>query len=271
MAGEAEELREIKVSAAEGAKVDAPAPTTSPSSAPATSAPVNVSTKVKRDIPEAKPAGRSWHILLPGLLVLTTLLMVLALIRQEVMQWPPSPRLVVVPRGNLPAYHQIQEADLRSQIRFAGRTEAETLKKASDIVGRYTLRALRKDEPIEETQLGPAVNNAQFSGKTAVVVSLPDVTVSNEPLKAGDVVDITFGPPPGQGQQQQSQASPGAPFQNVFVLNVKPPDKSDPAIKDQPVKNYLLILALPLERQAEFEAEIAKEMPLTFRRKQLTR
>ena len=262
MAEEVAESGTVKVG--NGAKVEVPSAPVEPGVATPTT-PVSEDSKETETVGSEEPASRSWIKLLFALVALTALLMAAAWVRREVMHWPPSPRLVVVPKYDLPAYHQIKEADLTSQIRFAGRTEAETLKRARDIVGRYTLEALHKDGPIAETQLGPAVNDAQFSGKAAIEVSLPDVTVSNERLKAGDVVDISFRPP---SHEQKSQASPGMSFQNVFVLNVKPPD---PAAKDQPVKNYLVVFALPLDRHAELEAEIAKKTSITLRRKQLTR
>src|SRR6185503_11444913 len=214
MADDVAESRAIKVSTGNVGRAEVPSAPAAPSIEIPTTP---LEQDSKKTIGSEEPASRSWIKLLFALVGLTVLLMVMALVRQEVVHWPPSLRLVVVPKYDLPAYHQIKEADLTSQIRFAGRTEAETLKSAKDIVGRYTLEALHKDNPIAETQLGPAVNDAQFSGKLAVEVSVPDVSFANGQLKAGDVVDITLEP---SGQGQQSQESTSSSFQNVFVLNV---------------------------------------------------
>ena len=265
MADDVAESRAIKVSTGNVGRDEVPSAPVAPSIETPTTP---LEQDSKETIGSREPASRLWIKLLLALVGLTVLLMVTALVRQEVVHWPPSPRLVVVLKYNLPAYHQIKEADLTSQIRFAGRTEAETLKRTGDIVGRYTLEALHKDNPIAEMQLGPAVNDAQFSGKLAIEVSVPDVSIANEQLKAGDVIDINV-ESSGQGQQSKESTSPS--FQNIFVLNVKSSENSAPAAKDHPAKNYLLILALPMERHAELEAEIVKKTRLTFRKKQLTR
>lgn len=259
MANEAKDAATVKPSAEEeAAKVSAPAPAPMPADAPA-----------KRENPGPERLGRLGPKLLLWLLALTALLTAAAALRQYVVQLPKPPRLVFVPRHDLPAYYRIRTEDLRPRLDFTGNAEAETPKKASDIVGRYTFQSLRKGEPIAEANLGPAIDGALFSGKTAIEVSLTEATLLNGMPNAGDFIDVAFGPPAAQGQQ--SQTSPGASFQNVLVLNGRPTETTNSAAPVPSEKNHVLVLALPPERQAEFEAELAKKTPLIIRKKDLTR
>jgi hypothetical protein len=254
-----------KTSVAQDAKADGRAQAAKPDSAPPEPPRVNVMTQVN---PVVKVSRRPWLAPLLVLLGLTAFLMLLAGVRLIATRWPPSPRLVVVPKSDLPVYYQLRETDVKSRIHFAGRDEAETLTKTSDIVGRYTLQPLGKEKPIAEAQLGSAIGDAQFAGKTAVEIALPVAAFLNGMPKAGDTVDLAFTLATAQGQQPQT--SKGSSFQNVFVLNLKTA-KSDPSTAATPEKPYVLVVALPTERQEEFQSETLKNAFVTVRKKDMTR
>lgn len=230
---------------------------------------VNVLTEVEKHYPGIKPIGRLGLKLLLIIVGAAALFTIAAAVRQKYFEWPPSPQLAITPKSDLPPYHQIQPSEVKAHVRLADNPEAETRKNVEDAIGRYTLEALPQGKPIAEAQLGPTVNGVQFSGKAVVEVPLTKERILDGELKAGDVVDVIFKSPPTQGQQQ-SQPLPNSSFLNIFVLNVKPIEKPDPTAAGELGKEYCLILALPLERHAEFVNEIAKKTPLTVHKKNLT-
>jgi hypothetical protein len=237
--------------------------------APEVSQAANVLSGVEEHYRGIKPfdkLGLKLFLVMVGVAALFT---IAAAIRQKYFEWPPFPHLVVTPKKNLPAYHQIQPSELSVQARLTDKEEAETPWNAEDVVGRFTLEALPEGKPIAKSQLGPAVNGALFSGKAVVEVTVTRATILDGKIKSGDVVDLIFETLPTQGQQQPQPLS-NSSFQNIFVLNVKPIGKPDPAAPGQPENNYLLILALPSERYAEFVVEIAKKTSLIVRAKELT-
>lgn len=225
------------------------------------------------------------------ILIVAALFSIPAAIRQKWLEWPPWPHLVIVPKRDLPAYHQIQAADLTAEVRLTKQPQAGMAMNAEDVVGRYTLEAASEGKPMVEVQLGPVVNAALFSGKTIVEVPVPTATVLIGRIKAGDIVDIVFESSPAQTQPQpqqttshemtpgqiqqpsipaQGQPSPNPSFQNILVLNGKPIEKPEPVAPGHPRKDYLLILALPTEQYSELMLEIAKKTPLTVYQKHLT-
>jgi Flp pilus assembly protein CpaB len=194
-----------------------------------------------------------------------------AAIRQYIIEWPPLVRLAAVTKRDLPAYHRIQSTDLKSELRFAGEAEAQTLKKVEEVVGRYTLEALPKEKPVVDAHLGPWIDRAQFAAK--VVVELPASAAMILPdgmLKPGDVVDLVLELPPAKGQPPASPQH--TTVIDVLVLNVKTLEKAaEPTSPGQPEKKTLLVLAVPADRHAELTPEGAKLTLLSVRKKILTR
>jgi hypothetical protein len=190
------------------------------------------------------------------------LLTIAAAIRQKYFELPPSPLLVASPIRDLPAYHQIQSSDLDASVRLVDQTEAKTVTNTEDLVGRYTLEALPKGKAIAESQLGPIVTALQFSSKTVIEMTASKPAVENAKLKAGDVIDVILNAPPQAGQ---SGAASNVAFENILLLNVKPMENSS-----VPGEDYLLTLAVPLERHAEFVTANAKRTSFVVQKKTLT-
>ena len=198
--------------------------------------------------------------LLLWMIIVVALLTLAAALRQEYLEWPPSPFMAAIPKRDLPPYHQIQLSDFQWQVRLVDNTEAKTLTSTDDVVGRYTLETLSKGKPIAESQLGPTVTGMQFLSRVVIEVPSPKTTIEN--FKAGDVIDVIITSPPTPAQQSVATVTA---FQNILVLNIRP-------IENPPVpgEDYLFILALPLEHQAEFAAKIAKKISLAVQKKELT-
>lgn len=227
------------------------------------------SAEVDKYYPGIAPFNYLGGKLLALIVALALLATGVAAIRQYLIKWPRAVRLAAVTKRDLPAYYQIQSADLRSQLRLSDETEAQTLNKVEDVVGRYTLTTLGKGTPVVDTHLGPQVDSTQFVAKVVVELPASEAMISDGMLKAGDVVDLVLELPRAKGQPSSSPQH--TTLLNVFVLNVKTLEKPEPVPPGQPEKKILLVLAIPAERYSELTPEGAKLTLLGVRKKILTR
>ncbi len=168
-----------------------------------------------------------------------------------------------VPARDLPAYHQIQTSDLKQQ-EYPDRTVSKTtLRKSTEILGRYTLTAIPKEKPLSQTQLSPKLDPPQaklLADTVAIGISATPALVLGGNLQAGDVVDITL-----VSEATKELSSPKfLKFDNILVLDIKPvsSNKTSQLLPSE----FVVVIAIPRQRQQEFANNSAGRKLLLSRR-----
>jgi Flp pilus assembly protein CpaB len=153
---------------------------------------------------------------------------------------PQPHQLIPVAARDLPAYHQIQLADLRRS------------KSASkQIVNRYTLTPVPKNKPLSEDKLGPQVDKAYISNTVAIGIPATPAMVLGGTLQAGDIVDIIVTPVAiGSEPQVTSVLLP-----DILVLDVKAMPENKSSTNQVSESPFVIVIALPVSRRQEFAAK----------------
>jgi Flp pilus assembly protein CpaB len=161
----------------------------------------------------------------------------------------PQPVPVVVPAHNLPMYHLIANNDLKKVSILPDEMPSEALRTESEMVGRYTREPLTADKTVLAKNLVPA-SDPGLKVNTSVV-SIPAtgaMTFANR-LTSGDVVTLWNVP-------VNRSSTPELMLDQVLVLDVLPASATQTTTGEQ--LPYVVILAVPIDRQAEILSAAAK-------------
>src|SRR5881392_2895055 len=92
--------------------VDAAAAMPEPVRAAPVSEAANLARRIEQHYPNVRPFGRLGLKIFFAMVGVAALFTLAAGVRQKYFKWPPYPKLAVIPKRNLPAYHQIQASEL---------------------------------------------------------------------------------------------------------------------------------------------------------------
>ena len=154
---------------------------------------------------------------------------------------------IPVARRDLPAYHQIQASDLTDKTSTDRKLTSNTLKRPQDIVGRYTLTNISKNEPLKKDKLVPVEDIHLITNTIALAIpATPDMVLGGN-LRAGDVVDIML-----ISERIQEKSIPKSiNFNKILVLDVKPVSKSESTTPNLS-SDFIVVIAIPQQRKQEF-------------------
>ncbi|HEV2915328.1 MAG TPA: SAF domain-containing protein [Pyrinomonadaceae bacterium] len=159
----------------------------------------------------------------------------------------------------LPAYRLITPQALESRTVTPGDVAPNVLKDQKDIVGRYTLQTLAKGEMIHRGEIKELPDEALLKETTAVAIAATPAMILGGSLKAGDIVSLTIVP-----QASETQHPAALTLENILVLDVKP--LPGQAAGSPAANRFLIVVALPTNRQQEFAISSANAHILVTRR-----
>jgi Flp pilus assembly protein CpaB len=96
---------------------------------------------------------------------------------------------------DLPAYHQLTQADVRTAEVPRGEVPADAVRDRDALLGRYTLLAAQQDRPYQGSQLGPKLPDGALDRPLVAVKAVAETTMGGR-LSRGDRVDVVL--PPSQ-------------------------------------------------------------------------
>lgn len=135
---------------------------------------------------------------------------------------------IYVPARDLPAYHQIQQADL-IRWRYPERDLPQgAFMNESDIIGRYTLDTVPRFKPMTEIQLGPFVNADSISNTIPIAIEEGISLVMSEQLRPGSTITIWD--------------NGVSILEGILILNLEG-NKTNDNISD-----YIIVLAIPTDQ-----------------------
>lgn len=154
-----------------------------------------------------------------------------------------------IPVRDLPAYHQIQTSDLMQQNYPARTVSKTTLRKSTEILGRYTLTTIPREKPLSQKQLSSKLEPQRaklLADTVAIGIPATPALVLGGNLQAGDVVDITL-----ISEATKELPSPKSlKFDNILVLDIKTVS-SNKSSQNTP-SEFVVVIAMPRQRQQEF-------------------
>jgi Flp pilus assembly protein CpaB len=166
-----------------------------------------------------------------------------------------APVEVPVLARDLPAYTPITQQDLKSMMKAPGALPARAVRKAGDLIGRYTRERLSAGQVVARDQVVPreAAALSRVQGTVAVALAATAAMAFGGRLRPGEEVAVwTLLPPPGQEQAQSRRL-----LDRVLVLDVLPVAPEAAAQGDS--ARFVIVLAIPVQRQAEVLAAAAQQ------------
>jgi Flp pilus assembly protein CpaB len=133
--------------------------------------------------------------------------------------WPQAvaTRVVCVAATDLPAYHEITNADIRLAVLRSDQVPENTTADPTDLLGRYTVVTTMRDEPFDPEDLGPRLAPGALTAQVIVGFSVPSTDIVGESLQRGDRIDILL--------SSTSAISPRTGIlSGVTVLNIRSDD-----------------------------------------------
>jgi hypothetical protein len=121
---------------------------------------------------------------------------------------------VIVAAHDLPAYHQIEESDVR-RARITGQ-HGDAVVVRESVLGRYTLTPVKQDEQFQSDALGPILSTGSLAGLGIVAIE-PSVEVALAGnLARGDRVNLLL------SATDPSQRQASIALRGVLVVDVRP-------------------------------------------------
>ena len=100
---------------------------------------------------------------------------------------------VYVAAVDLPAYHQLTQADIRLMPVDRRQVPPGAVHERDTLLGRYTMTAARQDQPFQISLVGPRLQIGPRENSIVALPSSPETTVGGR-LARGDRVDILLSP-----------------------------------------------------------------------------
>jgi Flp pilus assembly protein CpaB len=120
---------------------------------------------------------------------------------------------------DLPAFHQVGVSDVRlTQVR-SSRLPAHATSDRNDLLGHYTLGAIRQDHPFDVDHLGPVVPAGALDGQLVTGLTASAAEVGGGTFARGDRIDILL------SSTESAVSSQNSVLKQVLVLDVKPVGK----------------------------------------------
>ncbi len=126
----------------------------------------------------------------------------------------PRTRTVYVAAVDLPAFHQLTEADVRKVDLSTKAIPAEPVIDRDSVLGRYTLAPVGQDAAMDKTKLGPVLVGGWLASRRLVAVESSTETNLGGALARGDVVDVLLSPTSAEGT--------AVTIDGVLVVDVRP-------------------------------------------------
>lgn len=96
---------------------------------------------------------------------------------------------IYVAAVDIPVYHQITQSDVREKTVDQRDIPRHAVRKRAVLVGRYTLKAVRQDEPFQASKLGPLLPKRSLRKPIVALPFTPETTLGGQ-LANGDLVDV---------------------------------------------------------------------------------
>jgi hypothetical protein len=133
------------------------------------------------------------------------------------------------------------------------------------IEGRYTLRSVAKATPLVDSDMGRTVPVTYTAGTVPVGLSVSAATIEGPRLRRGDLVDVLAISDDGEAAGAGGAAGVGkvTEFSGLLLLDMSPqaPSRTSQATSamqaaDTDERTYIVTLAVPLNKRAEFVHEM---------------
>lgn len=147
---------------------------------------------------------------------------------------------------DLPAYHQIEERDLRRTAVSTGEVPGDPVLDKDAVIGRYTLAPERQDQPLRRSSLGPTLAIGALDRLGIVALDRDAETSVGGTVRPGDRVDVLLSstaPGPAAGRV----------LSNVLVLDVR----------DTPAA---VVLAVSVAQEQQLSVARGSSHPILVRR-----
>jgi Flp pilus assembly protein CpaB len=133
--------------------------------------------------------------------------------------WGVGSREIYAAAVDLPAYHQITQADVRLTPVRSSDVPPDATADRDDLIGHYTLSEVRQDRPFHVDQLGPELTAGALNGQRIAALTASATEVGGGILRRGDRVDVLL----------SSTASVENPrngiLRQVLILDLRSDDK----------------------------------------------
>lgn len=95
-----------------------------------------------------------------------------------------------VAAADLPAFHQLEERDIRRSEVSAADLPDGTVRSRSELIGHYTMGRVQQDHPFDRAGLGPELPPHSVTGMAIMGLDLTPASSLGGTLSAGDLVTI---------------------------------------------------------------------------------
>jgi len=166
---------------------------------------------------------------------------------------------VAVPVRDLPAYTRITARDVKSVSRVGSTVPSGGVRKAADLIGRYTREPLSAGQAVRRRQIVPAAGPASSQGTVAVPLSATAAMAFGGRLRPGDEVALWSLLPPAGKPTAEGRLL----LDHVLVLDLLPFADAGGKRGSDP---FVIVLAVPVQWQAQvLTADAQQALSLTRR------
>lgn len=144
---------------------------------------------------------------------------VLALLGAAYLTFGENRTEIYVAAVDLPAYHQLTQADVRKKSVSARELPEGATTERDALIGRYTLSWTMQEEPLRLNQLGPRLGPQAISGSVLALPANSETTLGAR-LGRGDIVDVLLSP---QSDMAIDPPATSRRIGGVLVLDTTPP------------------------------------------------
>lgn len=167
---------------------------------------------------------------------------------------------IPIAANNLPPYHQILDSDLNDKKVSTRNLPPKIFKQRQEIIGRYTLTNIFKQEPLKKDKLGSLLAPSLISNTVVFAIPATPTLILGGTIERGDFVDIALIPKPTKKQTVPEPIN----FNDILVLDIKPASSNQ--VNNNLSSELVLIIAIPQQRQQEFTKHITQGKLLITRR-----
>lgn len=184
--------------------------------------------------PGTRPFG---PVRLSSFLILTV--SVLALIGTAYLTSGENRTEIYVAAVDLPAYHQLTQADVRKKSVSARDLPESATTERDALLGRYTLSYTRQEEPLRLNHLGPRLDPQAISGSILALPANSETTLGAQ-LGRGDIVDVLLSP---KSETAIGQPATSRRIDGILVLDTTPPPNKALIVAVDPTMTDDLLVA----------------------------
>jgi Flp pilus assembly protein CpaB len=129
-----------------------------------------------------------------------------------VLGWLRGTIEIYVATRDLPAFHQITQADVRKERVPQDNVPLDALRDRDGLLGRYMLKPLAQDRPFRKSVVGPLLKPDELHGLSFVAIEASPESTLGGRLARGDRVDVLL--------SATDADSPSVGLRDVLVVEV---------------------------------------------------